>query len=133
MDPRAGGGGAEYPAPRQVSEDGYRDHHVRPYVLTARRAHPSRNAVRPETLFLADPGARLPVTAGSQQRKLVSLCRGVLSLAELAAHAGLPVSLAAVLVSDLVDTGHLVIRSGVSPAEPDRDALEKVLDGLRRL
>ncbi|KAA9150318.1 DUF742 domain-containing protein [Amycolatopsis acidicola] len=116
-----------------MSEDDYEDHPVRPYVMTAGRAHPSRNTVRPETLFLADPGARLPLTAGSQQRALVSLCRGVLSLAELAAHLGLPVSLVAVLVSDLVDTGNLVVRSAPGRARPDRDALEKVLDALRNL
>ena len=112
----------------------YRDHPVRSYVLTSGRAHPSRNTLRPETLLLAADPPRLPPSADRKERELVRLCRGTLALAEVAAHLHLPVSLVTVLVSDLVDAGHLTIRSNHQPhLLPGRDTLEKVLDGLRKL
>ncbi|WP_125776728.1 DUF742 domain-containing protein [Antribacter gilvus] len=115
-------------------DEEYRDHPVRSYVLTSGRAHPTRNTLRPETLLVAVDGRPAPATASGQQRELLRLCRGTLALAEVAAYLGLPVSLVAVLVSDLVDTGHLTIRSNhQAHALPSRDVLEKVLDGLRNL
>ncbi|HEY0448419.1 DUF742 domain-containing protein [Actinophytocola sp.] len=114
--------------------DDYSDHPVRPYVITSGRAHPSRNTIRPETLLVVDPDAPPPVSAGRQHRALLDMCRGILSLAEAAAHLRLPVSLVVVIASDLVDTGHLSIRSAQPRfALPDRDLLEKVLNGLRKL
>lgn len=110
----------------------YHDNPVRSYVLTSGRAHPTRNTLRPETLLCAVPGHRPP--PGRQALELVRLCTGTLALAEVAAHLGHPVSLVAVMVSDLVDTGHLAIRSNHQPnVQPDTDTLEKVLDALRRL
>ncbi|WP_024875185.1 DUF742 domain-containing protein [Saccharomonospora piscinae] len=112
----------------------YRDRPVRPYVITGGRAHPTRNTLRPETLLVANPEAALPVSAGREKRSLVDLCRGLLSVAEAAAHLGLPVSVVVVLASDLIDTGHLVVRSAPQRlVMPDLDLLEKVLNGLRKL
>lgn len=116
------------------NEDDYHDWPVRPYMMTGGRAHPSRNTIRPETLVIANPDRPLPVAATRQQRALVGVCRGLLSLAEAAAHLGLPVSLVVVMVSDLADTGHLLVRSAAGPrASADRALLRKVLDGLRKL
>jgi hypothetical protein len=50
-----------------------------------------------------------------------------------AAHLRLPVSLVVVIASDLVDTGHLQIRSAPRHTPPPAELLEKVLDGLRKL
>ena len=112
----------------------YIDHPVRSYVLTSGRAHPSRNTIRPETLLVVDPDAPRPIAPTSQQKALLEMCGGMLSLAEAAAHLKLPVSLVLVLASDLVDSGHLSIRSNLPQfARPDRDLLEKVLNGLRKL
>lgn len=113
---------------------GFADHPVRSYVWTSGRAHPSRNTIRPETLLVVDPDQRFPVKATRQQRALLEMCVGMLSLAEAAAHLKQPVSLVLVLASDLVDSGHLSIRSTMPRfAQPDRDLLEKVLNGLRKL
>jgi len=111
----------------------YNDHPVRPYVLTAGRAHPSRNTIRPETLLVVDPDAPRPVAPTSQQKSLLEMCGGMLSLAEAAAHLRLPVSLVVVLASDLVDTGHLQLRAAPRHTQPSTELLEKVLDGLRKL
>jgi hypothetical protein len=113
--------------------DDYRDSPVRPYILTSGRAHPSRNTIRPETLLVVDADARPPVTASREHRALLDMCRGVLSLAEAAAHLRLPVSLVVVIASDLVDSGHLSIRSAPRHSLPSAELLEKVLDGLRKL
>jgi hypothetical protein len=113
--------------------DEYNDHPVRPYVLTSGRAHPSRNTIRPETLLVVDPDAPRLIAPTSQQKALLDMCSGMLSLAEAAAHLGLAVSLVVVIASDLVDTGHLQIRSAPRHTPPPAELLEKVLDGLRKL
>ena len=113
--------------------DDYNDHPVRPYVLTSGRAHPSRNTIRPETLLVVDPDAPRLIGPTTQQKALLEMCRGMLSLAEAAAHLGLAVSLVVVLASDLVDSGHLQIRSAPRHTPPPAELLEKVLDGLRKL
>lgn len=114
--------------------DEYRDHPVRSYVLTGGRSHPTRNTLRPETLLRAADPSRLPPSADRHARDLVRLCRGTLALAEVAAYLRLPVSVVTVLVSDLVDAGHLTLRSNHTPhLPPGRDILEEVLDGLRKL
>jgi Protein of unknown function (DUF742) len=111
----------------------YRDRPVRPYVLTGGRAVPSRNTIRPETLVsAASPGKPLPVSAGRTERALVGMCRSLLSLAEAAAYLELPVSVVVVVVSDLVDSGHLVVRTPVG-AQVSREVLEELLHGLRKL
>jgi hypothetical protein len=118
-----------------MNVDGFRDHPVRSYVLTGGRAHPSRNTLRPETLVCAalDDGREPPRAAGRHEQAVLDTCQGTLAVAEIAAYLRLPVSLSAVIVSDLVDAGHLVVRSGVAHGLPDTDLLEEILDGLRKL
>lgn len=117
-----------------MTEPDYRPSPVPLYMVTAGDARPSRNTIRPETLLLADPDRLLPITANREQHALIQMCQGMLSLAEAAAHLGLPVSVVAVVASALVDTGHLCIRSATPHDElPDRDLLKRVLHGLRNL
>ncbi|MGQ4515101.1 DUF742 domain-containing protein [Streptomyces sp. 8L] len=103
--------------------------------MTRGRSRPSRNTVGVETLLVATaPAQPLPLSAVREERALVRMCERLLSLVEAAAHLELPVSLVKVLASDLVDSGHLTARSGVPQAVlPDRQLLQEVLDGLRRL
>jgi hypothetical protein len=101
--------------------------------------------MRPETLLVAvGDGKQLPVTASSEKRALLKMCRRLLSLVEAAAYLRLPVSVAVVVACDLVDEGFLRV-SGEFPAgtdsplpdtrpgRPDLDLLEEVLHGLRKL
>lgn len=108
---------------------------VRPYALTGGRTRPSRNTVRPETLLVATDDRALPMQATRQHRVLVRTCGRLLSVAEAAAYTQLPISVVLVLVCDLVDTGHLTIRTHAAPDGdgPSLDILERVLDGLRTL
>lgn len=105
---------------------------VRPYVVTGGRAHPSRNTFDLVTLVYA-PHDHPTAGLGPEQRRLVELCRpGSLSVAEVAGHLGLPVSVVKVLLADLVDSGHILTRAPIPAAElPEAQLLQEVLDGLR--
>jgi hypothetical protein len=125
----------EFPDPRPVPS----------YVVTGGRARPTRNTMRPETLLVAaGDGKQLPVTASSEKRALLKMCRRLLSLVEAAAYLRLPVSAAVVVACDLVDEGFLRVsgefspgtdrpRPDTRPGRPDLDLLEEVLHGLHKL
>lgn len=116
-------------------QEEYFDSAIRPYVLTGGRARPSRNTIGVDTLLVVvDPDKPLAISASREKRALLRMCTRLLSLVEAAAHLELPVSIVTILASDLVDSGHLTARSGIPEAtRPDRDLLQEVLDGLRRL
>lgn len=105
---------------------------VRPYVVTGGRAYPTRNTFDLVTLVIAQHDRPL-VDLGPEQRRLVELCRGgALSVAEVAGHLGLAVSVTKVLLGDLVDSGHIVTRAPIPEAQlPESQLLQEVLDGLR--
>jgi hypothetical protein len=105
---------------------------VRSYVVTGGRAHPTRNTLDLVTLLIA--ATDLPLTGlNPEKRRVMELCRpGALSLAEVAGHLQLPVSVTKVLVADLMDSGHIVTRAPIPAARPsDARILQEVLDGLR--
>lgn len=105
---------------------------VRPYVVTEGRAHPTRNTFDLVTLVMAKHDLSLS-DLNPEKRRLMELCRGgALSVAEVAGHLTLPVSVVKVLLGDLVDTGHIVTRAPIPRAElPESQLLQEVLDGLR--
>lgn len=104
---------------------------VRPHVVTGGRAHPTRNIFDLVTLVIA--GSTRLSGLSPEKRRVMELCQGgALSVAEVAAHLALPVSVTKVLLSDLVDSGHILTRATVAePEQPDDRLLREVLDGLR--
>ncbi|MCP9207225.1 DUF742 domain-containing protein [Streptomyces sp. NEAU-Y11] len=103
---------------------------VRPYVITGGRAGSSREALPLETLVMAS-GSTLPPTLQPEYRRIAHFCRGLLSVAEVAAHLGQPPAVVQVLLADLIDWGHVVARPPIRAAErADLDLLRKVLNGL---
>lgn len=103
---------------------------VRSYVITGGRAR----AMQPETLLVAaGSGKPLPVTASSEQRALLRLCRRLLSLVEVSAHLKLPVSVAGALAGDLADEGYIEVHASPGRARPSMSTLRQVLDGLEQL
>lgn len=104
---------------------------VRPHVVTGGRAHPTRNTLDLVTLVSATQRQLHGLTP--EKRRLMELCRGgSLSVAEVAAHLDLPVSVTKVLLSDLVDSGHIAAHAPQPPTvAPDTQLLKDVLDGLR--
>jgi DNA-directed RNA polymerase specialized sigma24 family protein len=104
---------------------------VRPHVVTGGRAHPTRNIFDLVTLVIA---TRIQATGLSpEKRRVMELCQGgALSVAEVAGHLSLPVSVTKVLLSDLVDSGHIATRATASDVQrPGLKVLQEVLDGLR--
>lgn len=104
------------------------------YLATTGRARPSRNTL--DRLTVLHGAASTPISGlRPEELRLLDLLRpGALSLAEAAAHLRLPVSVVKVLVAELVDAGQLQVRAPIPDAElPERQILEKVLNGLRTL
>lgn len=104
---------------------------VRPHVVTGGRAHPTRNIF--DLVTLVTVGRTQLAGLNPEKRRVMELCQGgALSVAEVAAHLVLPVSVTKVLLSDLVDSGHIMTRaSAIEPELPDDRLLREVLDGLR--
>jgi hypothetical protein len=105
---------------------------VRPYVVTDGRAHPTRNTLDLVTLVTA-LGSRPLGGLSPEKRRVVELCRGgALSVAEVAGHLTLAISVTKVLISDLIDSGHITARAPIPRHQlPDAQILQEVLDGLR--
>jgi hypothetical protein len=106
---------------------------VRPHVVTGGRAHPTRNVFDLVTLVICT-GGDLPRTGLTPEKlRIVELCRGgALSVAEIAGHLRLPIGVTKVLLSDLVDSGHLTTRAAAPAAQSSKvRLLQEVLDGLR--
>ncbi|ONI91651.1 hypothetical protein ALI144C_00880 [Actinosynnema sp. ALI-1.44] len=104
---------------------------VRPHVVTGGRAHPTRNTFDVVTVVVATRASFSGLTP--EKRRLMELCRGgPLSVAEIAAHLSLPISVTKVLLSDLFDSGHISTHAALPrTAHPDLQLLKDVLDGLR--
>ncbi|PJE99561.1 DUF742 domain-containing protein [Streptomyces carminius] len=102
---------------------------VRAYVRTGGRSSPTRE-LDLTTLVVA---ANSPVHGLQREhRRIMDLCRqGALSVAEVAAHLELPLIVVKVVVSDLMDTGHLTTPAPVVSLS-DVALLRRILDGLHR-
>ncbi|MER6910821.1 DUF742 domain-containing protein [Streptomyces sp. NPDC000594] len=69
-----------------------------------------------------------------EQAAIIRLCHRPLSVAEISAYIGLPVSVVTVLLSDLLLAEQVIARAPVQPALiPDRALIEAVIDGLQKL
>ncbi|WP_245967075.1 DUF742 domain-containing protein [Sphaerisporangium album] len=81
------------------------------------------------------PGKLSVEGLGPEHRQLVQLCeQRLMPLFEVAGAMRLPIGLTKVLVCDLVDSGHLLIRAPAARANvPKRELLERVIDALRAL
>ena len=104
---------------------------MRPYVITGGRARPTGNTFDLVTLVVFSGGEVGGLSP--EKRRVMDLCRGgALSVAEVAGHLAIPVSVTKVLLGDLVDSGHITTRTPIPSAElPDIQILQEVLDGLR--
>lgn len=106
---------------------------VRPYAVTGGRTRPSGRELDLITLVVAVPAEESPAAAPDHERVL-DACAEPQSVAEVAAHLELPLGVAKVLISDLLDRGRLEVRSdwGTSVA-PDTQVIQQVLDGIKTL
>lgn len=113
-----------------------RGHLVRPYAFTGGRTEPTREIAIEAVLVTTSQGRHEAPFAGRDKHLICDLCdRAPQSLAEVAAHTGMPLGVARVLVAELVTEALLTLHDTTvddSYAE-HMDLLEKVLDGLRKL
>lgn len=104
---------------------------VRPYVRTGGRDRPTRNLpLESLVMAAAGPDATLPPDA-RRVMALTSKAPGSLGVVDIAAGLNLPPSTVRILVSDLLDSGHLATPISSLPNRPDTSLLEDVLRGLR--
>lgn len=106
----------------------------RSYMVTRGRTRPRDHPLELITLVvtLTEPGAGRDLEPES--RTILGLCRQTMSVAEVAARMQLPLPVVKVLLSDLIDQKHLTYRTATTTTErPDRQLLQRVLDGLLRL
>ena len=104
---------------------------VRPYTITRGRTRPETLELDLITLLVAT--GLHPRTSDPEYLTILGLCAQPQSVAEISARAHLPLGVAKVLISDLVEANCLMFQSTPSITDPDLDMLRKVLEGIRRL
>ncbi|WP_371479289.1 DUF742 domain-containing protein [Kitasatospora sp. NBC_00315] len=110
------------------------------YTVTGGRSRAAENALDLVTLIVAEqepqPGMQ------SEHARILRMCAAPTAVVEIAADLGLPVSVAKILLGDLLEAGRVSARhprfsparrSGAAPRLPDLDTLKQVLDGLQQL
>ncbi|WP_156725080.1 DUF742 domain-containing protein [Streptomyces apocyni] len=118
------------PGPGQAWDEGGPE---RLYVITGGRSGSSApTALDLVTLIVATSGPGPGMQP--EQAAIVRLCQRPLSVAEISAYLGLPVSVVTVLLSDLLADQRVTSRPPVPPAKlPDIALIEAVIDGLQKL
>ena len=108
---------------------------VRLYALTKGRARPAGEVLDVIALVHARTNPDHDLTLSPEQATLLTLCRDTMvSVAELAARANLPLNVTRVLLADLQDAGHIqVTQPAASGRVPNDYILREVLNGLRSL
>ncbi|MFE9630969.1 DUF742 domain-containing protein [Streptomyces sp. NBC_00190] len=103
------------------------------YVITGGRSGPLvPTRLDLVTLIVARSGPRPGMQP--EHAAIIRLCQAPLSVAEISAYLGLPVSVVTVLVDDLITAGQVLSRAPVARAQlPDLALIEAVIDGLRKL
>jgi hypothetical protein len=105
------------------------------YALTRGRTRSAGCDMPIESLVtVTEHGQRGAPALDIEYRRILELGRQVVSLVEIGFALGVPVGVARVLVSDLAESGHLVVHAP-PPLEanggPSHELLERLLDGLR--
>lgn len=104
---------------------------VRPYTVSGGRTKPT---VSLDLLSMVRAtGRALKVDLTPEHTLALDLSRAPVTVAEIGAHLRLPVAVAKILLSDLIDQGAVTARPPDPAADPaDRDILQRVLDGLHK-
>ena len=108
---------------------------VRLYALTRGRARPASQIFDLISLITAQTRPEDEPGLTPEQAALLELCRnGPQSVAELAASCDLPLGVARVILSDLLEFGHIHVRRPLAPNSLlDEHIFQEVINGLRAL
>jgi hypothetical protein len=104
---------------------------VRPYTVSNGRTQPT---VALELLSMVQATGRVvPANLTPEHALAMDLSQAPVTVAEIGSYLRLPVAVAKILLSDLIDQGAVTARPPDPAADPaDRDILQRVLDGLHR-
>jgi hypothetical protein len=108
---------------------------VRPYAVTRGRTLPSISVSFGLIDVVLATGERPPehFRPGPEHRRILSLCRHPIPVADLTSEIDLPLGVVRVLLGDLVNEGMLRVVSAQRQPVPDQRLLRMVLDGLESL
>jgi hypothetical protein len=106
---------------------------ARPFTITNGRTEPSTSLDLMTLVMVSGDTAASSDWLGIDHGPVFDLCRSPISVAEVAARVGLPITVAKILLADLVDLGILVTRAPTELQHTDLSTLEAVRDGLRAL
>lgn len=106
---------------------------IRPYSLTDGRTHPSRADLTLAAQVVSVPAVEEP-QMDTELREILTMCVHPLPVAEVAARAALPLGVARILMSDLLDQGLLMVHEAEPTCErPSLETLRLILDRMREL
>ncbi|WP_017607760.1 DUF742 domain-containing protein [Nocardiopsis xinjiangensis] len=106
---------------------------IRPYSLTDGRTRPSRSDLSLAAQVVSVPAVEEPQVE-TELREILAMCVYPLPVAEVAARSALPLGVARILMSDLLDQGLLMVREAGPPNErPSLDTLRLVLERIREI
>ncbi|MEV0685253.1 DUF742 domain-containing protein [Nocardia sp. NPDC050378] len=106
---------------------------VRPYAVTRGRVRATGNELDMLTVVATPQSPRTMRRVEPEYVAIVRLCRTPQTVAEVAAHAGIPLAVTKILVGDLIGEGHLIFRAPIQAdtGPGDLEILRAVLDGIR--
>jgi hypothetical protein len=107
---------------------------VRPYLMTAGRSEPDSVPIEIEAqVVTSNLGLASYHSLTFEHRDIVALCQSAVSVAEIAALLGLHIGVARVLVADLAENGHVVVRRPTTSLAHGRRIMERVIRGLEAI
>jgi hypothetical protein len=108
---------------------------VRPYAMTSGRTRPARGTFDLVSIIRATrPVSALHPGHSPEQVAIIRMSQNVISVAEVAAHLDLPLSVVRVFLGDLLQMDLIIVRQPEFPGRQISDELlEAMLDGLRAL
>ncbi|HLU95360.1 DUF742 domain-containing protein [Thermobifida alba] len=107
---------------------------VRPYTVTGGRTRSAESRLDMISVVVASRREADTSRLQPEHLSILRLCRSPLSVAEIAAHLDLPITVVKVLLGDLVAQGFVLARAPMPRADaPEMTLLQAVLDGIRRL
>jgi Protein of unknown function (DUF742) len=106
---------------------------ARPFTITNGRTEPSTSLDLMTLVMISGDTTVSSDWLGIDHAPVFDLCRTSIAVAEVAARIGHPITVAKILLADLVDLGVLVTRAPTVLNHTDLTTLEAVRDGLRAL
>jgi hypothetical protein len=104
------------------------------YAITGGRTRSSGRALPLESLVTASESAGSRGHLQAEHRAILDMAVRAVSLVEIGARLQVPVGVARVLVTDLADTGYLVVHApppSTAAGGPTAEMLTRLLEGLR--